>query len=57
MAENLRVLATARTVTEDILTDVAKQVARAASPKTYGAAGTINQPKAGRGGIAINRAL
>ena len=57
MADNLRVIATARTVTEDLLTDVAKQVARAASPKTYGAAGTINQPKAGSGGIAINRAL
>jgi hypothetical protein len=44
-------------VTEDILTDVATQVARAAKPKTYGAAGQLNQPQVATGGIAVNRAL
>lgn len=57
MAENLKVIATAREVTEDILTDVATQVARAAKPRTYGAAGQLNQPQATSGGIAVNRAL
>jgi hypothetical protein len=57
MAENLKVVATARNVTEDILTDVATQVARAAKPKTYGAAGQLNQTQTATGGIAVNRAL
>lgn len=57
MAENLKVIATARAVTEDILTDVATQVARAAKPRTYGAAGQLNQTQTASGGIAINRAL
>ena len=57
MAENLKVVATARAVTEDLLNDVATQVARAAKPRTYGAAGQINQPQTVTGGIAINRAL
>ena len=41
MAENLRVLATARTVTEDLLTDVAKAMSAKARPKTYGANGEV----------------
>lgn len=57
MAENLKVIVTARTVTEDLLTDVAQQVARAAKPKTYGAAGQLNQPQTLGGGIAVNRSL
>ncbi len=57
MAENLKVIATARAITEDILTDVATQVARAAKPTTYGAAGQLNQTQKPSGGIAINRAL
>ena len=57
MAENLKVIATAREVTEDILTDVATQVAGAAKPKTYGAAGQLNQTQTASGGIAVNRAL
>ena len=57
MAENLKVIATAREVTEDLLTDVATQVARAAKPKTYGAAGQLNQTQTASGGIAVNRAL
>jgi hypothetical protein len=57
MAENLKVIAVAREVTEDVLTDVATQVARAAKPKTYGAAGQLNQTQTATGGIAVNRAL
>jgi hypothetical protein len=58
MAENLRVIATARTVTETLLTDVAKVVGGQVRPKTYGASGTM-QPAQDNGarGIAINRAL
>ncbi|KKC35668.1 hypothetical protein WH87_15730 [Devosia epidermidihirudinis] len=58
MAENLRVLATARTVTEDILTDVAKVVGQQNKAKTYGRAGTIAaDPGSAARGIAINRSL
>ncbi|MBU1335556.1 MAG: flagellar protein FlgN [Alphaproteobacteria bacterium] len=58
MAENLRVLATARMVTEDILTDVAKVVGQQNRAKTYGRAGTITvDPGSSARGIAINRAL
>ena len=58
MAENLRVLATARTVTEDILTDVAKIVGQQDRARAYGRAGTITADSANSArGIAINRAL
>jgi hypothetical protein len=58
MAENLRVLATARMVTEDILTDVARTVGQQNKAKTYGQAGTITaDPASSARGIAINRAL
>jgi len=58
MAENLKVLATARAVTEDILTDVADAVGKSARPKTYGASGEIGGTTAQPArGIAINRAL
>ena len=57
LAENLKVIATARTITEDLLTDVAERVARAQRPKTYGATGEIANPAAPSGGIAVNRAL
>jgi len=57
MAENLKVIATVRMVTEDLLTDVAQHVARATRPKTYGAGGEVTAPKALTGGIAVNRAL
>jgi hypothetical protein len=58
MAENLRVLATARMVTEDILTDVAKVVGQQNQAKTYGRAGTIKtDPASSARGIAVNRAL
>ena len=58
MAENLRVLATARTVTEDILTDVARIVGQQDKAKAYGRAGTITaDPANSARGIAVNRAL
>ena len=57
IAENLKVIAVARAVTEDLLTDVAQQLARAARPKTYGAAGELNAPARVTGGLAVNRAL
>ncbi len=56
MAENLKVIATVRAVTEDLMTDVAAQLARAARPKTYGAGGEINAPRAVSGGLTVNRA-
>ena len=57
MAENLRVLATARTVTEDLLTDVARIVGQQDKAKTYGRAGTIAyDPASSARGIAVNRA-
>nr|MBF0682338.1 flagellar protein FlgN [Pseudomonas sp.] len=58
MAENLRVLATARMVTEDVLTDVAKVVGQQNKARTYGQAGTITtDPASSARGIAVNRAL
>ncbi len=58
MAENLRVLATARTVTEDLLSDVARTVNGAEKSKTYGAAGKMEQgAERQTRGIAVNRAL
>jgi hypothetical protein len=57
IAENLKAIAVARAVTEDLLTDVAQQLARAARPKTYGAAGELNAPTGITGGLALNRAL
>jgi hypothetical protein len=58
MAENLRVLATARMVTEDLLTDVAKIVGQQNRAKTYGRGGAITaDPAASARGIAVNRAL
>ena len=57
IAENLRVIATAKMVTEDLLNDVAQIIARQAQPKTYGAGGQIAAPPKGAGGLAVNRAL
>ena len=58
MAENLRVIATARDVTDDILSDVARTVGQASRAKTYGASGELpatTGPSAR--GIAVNRSL
>ncbi|WP_127753470.1 MULTISPECIES: flagellar protein FlgN [unclassified Devosia] len=58
MAENLRVLATARTVTEDLLSDVATVVGKQNRAQTYGRAGTLaTDPAHAARGIAVNRAL
>lgn len=58
MAENLRVLATAKSVTEDVLTDVARMVGQQNRAKTYGTAGTLaTDTNSSAKGIAINRAL
>ena len=58
MAENLRVIATARAVTEELLTDVANAMSAKERPKTYGASGTMSsQPAAPATGVSINRAL
>lgn len=58
MAENLRVLATAKTVTEDVLTDVARKVGQQNRAQTYGTAGKIaTDTNSSAKGIAINRAL
>lgn len=59
MAENLRVIATARDVTESLLTDVAEAVGAQTRTKTYGATGQMQATSAAQAarGIAINRAL
>lgn len=58
MAENLRVLATARSVTESILTDVAQSVGKTKQPQTYGASGAMGQSKPQTSaGLTLNRAL
>jgi hypothetical protein len=58
MAENLRVIATARAVTESLLGDVAASVGEAARVRTYGASGQVGSPPAASArGIALNRAL
>jgi hypothetical protein len=58
MAENLRVIATARLVTQDLLTDVAVAVGAQGQTRTYGAGGEVAaQPIQQARGIAINRAL
>lgn len=59
MAENLRVLATAKSVTEDILTDVARRVGNTSGQtRTYGADGSAPDSTAGQvSGLSVNRAL
>ena len=59
MAENLKVLATARTVAEDILTEVANTVGERNRTKTYGATGELSEatPATSAKGIAVNRRL
>lgn len=59
MAENLKVIATARSVTEELLTDVAGAINARERPRTYGAAGTVNKaaPASPSRGVSINRAL
>ena len=58
MAENLKVLATSRSLAQDVLTDVASAVGQKSQAKTYGADGEVaRNPQGVARGIAINRAL
>ena len=59
MAENLRVIATARHVTETLLSDVSSSLGSQKRTTTYNAGGVLNAPprSAAASGIAINRAL
>ncbi|HHB82330.1 MAG TPA: hypothetical protein ENK61_02550 [Devosia sp.] len=58
MAENLRVLATAKTVTQSILSDVAASVAKADRPNTYAPSGQVStQKKPGGAGLSLNKSL
>lgn len=58
MAENLKVIATARDVTESVLSDVAETVGAQNRTKTYGANGHVQSTAGGHArGIAVNRAL
>ena len=58
MAENLRVIATAKDVTESVLTDVAESMGAQNRTRTYGATGSMQSTASGHArGIAINRAL
>lgn len=58
MAENLRVLATARQVTQDLLSDVAKATGATAQPETYGASGKLSSASGQMTkGLAFNQAL
>lgn len=57
LAENLRVIATARSVTETLLGDVATALGRTARTRTYGAAGVIDTNGPAARGVSINRAL
>ena len=58
MAENLRVIATAKTIAEDILEDVAETVGQKDRTRTYDRSGEVRMPRAAAAkGIAINRAL
>jgi flagellar biosynthesis/type III secretory pathway chaperone len=57
MAENLRVIATVRDVTETLLTDVAATVGGHNQPKTYDAQGEMITSARPARGISVNRAL
>jgi flagellar biosynthesis/type III secretory pathway chaperone len=58
MAENLRVLATARAVTQNLLSDVAQHVGTSKKTQTYGANGSMPSAAiAPSPGLSINKAL
>jgi hypothetical protein len=57
MAENLRVIATVRDVTQTLLTDVAATIGGQNQPKTYDATGEMTTSTNSARGISINRAL
>ncbi|MCF4098825.1 hypothetical protein [Maritalea mediterranea] len=55
MAENMRVLATAKSLSEEIVGDVAAQLGRAQKPKTYGGNGVTAQKSESLQGVSINK--
>ncbi len=55
MAENMRVLATAKTLSEEIIGDVAAQLGQAQKPKTYGGNGAHGQKAQSLQGVSINK--
>ncbi len=59
IAQNLKVLATARNVTRSILGDVADAVAKTSQPDTYAPNGTMTRAPANgqASGISLNRSL
>ncbi len=58
MAENLRGIATAKDVTESVLTDVAETMGAQNRTRTYGATGNMQSTAGAHArGIAVNRAL
>lgn len=58
MAENLRVLATSRSLTRSLLSDLAESVGPKHKPNVYGANGVIATPAAdASNGLSLNKAL
>ncbi len=58
MAENLRVLATAKTVTQSILSDVADSVSRSERPNTYASSGQLStSSNPATAGLSLNKSL
>lgn len=58
LSENMTALAAARDVTRSLVDTVADAVGASNAPKTYGAAGTMNEaPQRRPSGIAVNRSL
>ncbi|MCD7060025.1 hypothetical protein [Pelagibacterium xiamenense] len=58
MAENLRVLATAKSVTESLLGEVAQKMQQYDTPRTYGAPGpATKKTPTSASGLSINKAL
>ncbi|MCB9994180.1 MAG: hypothetical protein H6873_11055 [Hyphomicrobiaceae bacterium] len=58
MAENLRVLATARQVTQDLISDVARATGATTRAETYGASGRLSSASGHMTkGLAFNQAL
>lgn len=55
MAENLRVIATARNITDDLLTETAAATAARQRPSTYGDSGKVAPAPRPFAGIAFNK--
>lgn len=55
MAENMRVLATAKSLSEEIVGDVAAQLGQIQKPKTYGDNGAHRQMTQSFHGVSINK--